>query len=71
MKIKDFIKEFKNNSKFQQEINKKLNIFSKECQLQREFQRYEGVKHMYNGAIYEDIKKIKKITKVIPKKFKK
>jgi len=26
---------------------------------------------MYNGAIYEDIKKIKKITKVIPKKFKK
>jgi len=71
MKIKDFIKKFKNNLKFKEEITERLNSFSKECQEQREFQSYEGVEHMYNGAIHEDLKKIRKIRKVIPQRFQK
>ena len=71
MKIKDFIKEFENNPKFKEEINERLNSFSKECQEQREFQSYEGVEHMYYGAIHGDLKKIKKTKKAISKSFKK
>ena len=71
MKIKDFIKEFKNNPKFQEKINEQLNIFLKKSQAEREFQSYEGVHYMYNGAIREDLKKIKKTIKDIPQRFKK
>lgn len=56
MKVKEFIKEFINNSEFQDKIMDNLNSLKTKIE-RKEFQNYEGMDCLYHKSIFKKIQK--------------
>ena len=67
MKVKEFIKKFEDNIKFQKNIMNNLDTFSKECKKNRIFEDYEGLKDMYKQSTRNSIS-IQKKSKMLSNK---